>query len=256
MKLLDIDLQNGYIICSKCNIQKDLSNFNLCGRTKERNRYDRRCKECKKNNLKSNKYKNDIKNGFKICILCDIKKQLNQFPIKKLNGIIVKYNERCIDCKRQSEKIYSNNNHFKERRRNYYKNLRANNIDFVIKQLLRNRIRYALDGQKKANNTLNLLGIDLKEFKNYIELKFKEGMNWNNRGFGKEKWVIDHILPCELFDLSDSKQQRICFNYKNMQPKWFIDNSNKCDRLDDGRIARMLTKEEKLEYLRSKGFNL
>ena len=50
-------------------------------------------------------------------------------------------------------------------------------------------------------------------------------MNWNNCGLGG--WEIDHILPCNSFDLSDPKQQELCFNYTNLQPLWAIDNIKK-----------------------------
>lgn len=44
------------------------------------------------------------------------------------------------------------------------------------------------------------------------------------------KWNIDHIKPCTKFDLSDPKQQEICFNYKNLQPLWAVDNIRKGEK--------------------------
>jgi len=46
-------------------------------------------------------------------------------------------------------------------------------------------------------------------------------MTWNNHGTGyngkgMKEWHIDHIIPCDKFDLSDPKQQEECFNYKNL----------------------------------------
>lgn len=43
----------------------------------------------------------------------------------------------------------------------------------------------------------------------------------------KNGWHIDHIIPCSAFDLSEDSEQRICFNYKNMQPLWQKDNLKK-----------------------------
>ena len=43
---------------------------------------------------------------------------------------------------------------------------------------------------------------------------------------------IDHIIPCSSFDLSDPKQQKICFHYTNLQPLWAVDNLKKGARLD------------------------
>lgn len=50
-------------------------------------------------------------------------------------------------------------------------------------------------------------------------------MTWENYGF--YTWHIDHIRPCASFDLSDPEQQKICFNYKNMQPLWAHENLSK-----------------------------
>ena len=46
-----------------------------------------------------------------------------------------------------------------------------------------------------------------------------------------EKWHVDHIVPCSSFDLTSEKQQRICFNYKNLQPLWADENLRKSDRI-------------------------
>jgi hypothetical protein len=61
----------------------------------------------------------------------------------------------------------------------------------------------------------------------HIESMFSEGMSWDNYG----EWHMDHIIPCSHFDLSIKSQQLECFNYKNMQPLWAIDNIRKGDRI-------------------------
>ena len=48
-------------------------------------------------------------------------------------------------------------------------------------------------------------------------------MSWNNY----ELWHIDHIRPCSLFNLADPKEQKECFNYKNLQPLWAEENLSK-----------------------------
>ena len=54
-------------------------------------------------------------------------------------------------------------------------------------------------------------------------------MSWDNYG----EWHIDHIVPCASFDLSDPNQQRICFNFRNLQPLWAKDNQRKQDKLPE-----------------------
>jgi hypothetical protein len=76
---------------------------------------------------------------------------------------------------------------------------------------------------------MNLLGCSIEEFKQYLQKQFKEGMTWSN--YGQHGWVIDHIYPCCKFDLSIEEEQRECFNYKNLQPLWRKENSQKSGKV-------------------------
>ncbi|MBP8994568.1 MAG: hypothetical protein KBG30_12270 [Bacteroidales bacterium] len=91
----------------------------------------------------------------------------------------------------------------------------------------RGRIYKALKGQKKSKSTEKLVGCLFSELKTYLELKFLEGMNWNNYG----EWHIDHILPCASFDLSKKEEQEKCFHYTNLQPLWGTDNLIKSSKI-------------------------
>jgi hypothetical protein len=62
----------------------------------------------------------------------------------------------------------------------------------------------------------------------HIQSLFKDGMSWDNYG----DWQVDHIIPCAAFDLSNIDNQLICFNYKNLQPLWAIDNLIKKDKIE------------------------
>ena len=98
------------------------------------------------------------------------------------------------------------------------------NKTFRLQHILRRRISLALRGFNKSKSTMKLLGIPNIEFlKNYLEKKFKPGMNWKKRGLIH----IDHIIPCAAFDLSDPKQQAKCFHYTNLQPLWAHENLSK-----------------------------
>ncbi len=96
---------------------------------------------------------------------------------------------------------------------------------YIILRALRNRLGQALKAIKKEKSisTTNLLGCSIKEFKRYIELKFKNGMNWENYG----KWHLDHIKPVAKFDLNNLEEQKKCFHYTNLQPLWAIENIKK-----------------------------
>lgn len=107
----------------------------------------------------------------------------------------------------------------------YQKNKYYNDPSFRIAQTIRRRCVVAIKNgnAKKNNKTEELLGCTFEQAKKHIESLFLDGMNWNNYG----KWHIDHIKPCALFDLTIESNQFMCFNYKNLQPLWAIDNLRK-----------------------------
>lgn len=110
-------------------------------------------------------------------------------------------------------------------RNKYYQKRRTDNINVKIKENCSRRIRSAIKSAK-TDKTLDLIGCSIGFLKSYLEDKFQDGMSWDNYG----EWHIDHIKPCSSFDLSDVDQQKLCFNYLNLQPLWAIDNIKKSNK--------------------------
>ena len=61
--------------------------------------------------------------------------------------------------------------------------------------------------------------------KTHVHMLGENSSQFNDHKYGEEyrnilyeTWHIDHIRPCESFDLSDKEQQLVCFNYRNQQP--------------------------------------
>jgi hypothetical protein len=102
-------------------------------------------------------------------------------------------------------------------------------IHVKIVNNLRNRVRLALKHNGKSNNTMKLIGCTVVELKQHLQLKFKDGMSWEN--YGLRGWHIDHIIPCAAFDLSIEEEQKKCFNYTNLQPLWWHENLSKSDKI-------------------------
>lgn len=92
---------------------------------------------------------------------------------------------------------------------------------------LRRRLRFLVT--KKSNNHSKLLGCTPNELRDHLEFQFEDWMNWENYGFGKGKWVVDHIRPCSSFDLSKASEQAACFHYTNLQPLCWRKNMLKSD---------------------------
>jgi hypothetical protein len=109
----------------------------------------------------------------------------------------------------------------------YAKNKRDTDIQYKIRNSIRNRINSAIVYQKttKHCSSLKLLGCSIQNAKEHLEKQFKEGMTWDN--YGHKTWHIDHIIPCASFDLTDTEQQKKCFHYTNLQPLWAKENISK-----------------------------
>ena len=119
---------------------------------------------------------------------------------------------------------------YKEKRNKRSKERYKNDERYKLEILLRCQFRQALalQSEAKRNSVIELLGCSVNQLVDYISLKFKEGMSWDNHG----EWHIDHIRPCASFDLSIIKEQKICFHYTNLQPLWKEDNLKKSSIYD------------------------
>jgi hypothetical protein len=78
------------------------------------------------------------------------------------------------------------------------------------------------------DRTLSYIGCTTTELVRHLESQFSRGMTWANYG---RVWHIDHIIPCAKFDLTDERQQRLCFHYLNLQPLRVEENLRKRDKL-------------------------
>lgn len=129
----------------------------------------------------------------------------------------------------ENDKRYRLNNEEKLKisKYNYKKERLKTDIEFKIKENLRNRMQSAIKYNcgKKAFKTIDLIGCSVVELKQHLESQFKEGMSWDNHGL--HGWHIDHIIPCASFDLTNSEEQKKCFHYTNLQPLWANENISK-----------------------------
>ena len=116
----------------------------------------------------------------------------------------------------------------KEYIREYMRDKANNNISFKVVKNLRVRLNAVIKNGNKSKSTLDLIGCSVEDLMKHLESKFQEGMSWDN--YGRKGWHIDHIRPCASFDLLNEEEQKICFNYSNLQPLWAIDNLRKSDK--------------------------
>lgn len=191
------------ISCSKCKDLKDKSEFYF--------RYDK---------------KHLLQSRCKDCVIEDSSQSARRY-IKRLKAKQKEYHQK----NREKRIAYSKNYN-----QSVYRAIRVvrdrekynTDLHFRMRQNLANRLRGALKRNTKSSSTYTLIGCSLQELKVHLESLFKEGMSWENYG----EWQIDHKIPCASFDLSLPEQQILCFNYKNLQPLWALENLIKKDKIE------------------------
>ena len=132
-------------------------------------------------------------------------------------------------------KIYAKRNNEKRTKNGknnlWLKEKLTTDLDFKLRRYLRTRVWRALKGVVKSAATQELLGCTIEFFKVHLESQFTEGMSWDNYGKGEGKWEVDHIVPCDYFDLTDTLQQQLCFHWTNQRPLWWRKNQQKSNKL-------------------------
>jgi Zn ribbon nucleic-acid-binding protein len=217
--------------CPTCKVEKTIDQYN-----KNKTRKDglqRECRECTHTSnskhyhtKKSPRLIENIQPNYKICSECNNELQFEQFNKLKLGRFGI--DTICRDCRKIKDKNYRNNN--KEKLNQYRKDKKASDPQFKLKHILRLRLLDALkrDNVTKRHSALELLGCSVEQCKYHIEQQFKPEMNWSNHG---SYWEIDHIIPCDLFDLTDIEQQKQCFYYTNLQPLTVSENRSKKNKV-------------------------
>ena len=162
----------------------------------------------------------------KKCITCNEIKTLDNFQLRKDTN---KYRNQCKRCRQNKVNSYKRENMaYKQRYNEYRKKRRQTDIQYCMIDRLRARVRKMVNANNASKYylTMDLLGCTMDYFKVHLTSKFYGDMIWEKKNF-----VLDHIIPCSWFNLSNPKHQKICFNYKNIQPLTDEDNSKKSDKV-------------------------
>ena len=207
-------------ICVTCNLEKDLSMFNSQNR-KYGIYYLIHCKDCfnKKNR---EKYKTDgnWKNRLK------------------------KYEEKNKEKIKNYQSKYHKSENVSKRRNEKRRNRRKNDEQYRLYCNTSSRI-FKLISRNKSKKTIELLGTNLNFLRKWLEWQFDSNMCWDNYG---TYWHIDHVRPCNSFDLTNIDEQMKCFNWKNLRPMKAEENIIKSDKIDQNEI--ILQENKVIKYMR------
>jgi hypothetical protein len=215
-------------ICTKCNVELSLDNFSKDSKGKFG--VKSRCKVCIKEYDKAN-YSIEIKQQYYISNKARINEQSKQYYALNREELLekqIQYGKDNPEVRRKATAKYLKSN--LEYYNSYRKQRYNNDPQFKLRIILGNRLNEVLKKNKtyKTSNIITLLGCSLDKVKEYLEKQFTIGMNWENHGI---YWEVDHILPCDYFDLSDVEQQKQCFHYTNLQPLIKTDNRIKSNKV-------------------------
>lgn len=228
------------------NIKKLKKNCPICGKEqiyKKKNNFlkalrdNRICQECafkkkrispeekkRRNKICGKKYR--LKNKEKLCIKDKINRQK---PKQK------EYNKKYQKEYRQKnkEKLKNYLKLYNQRPEQRIKQKKKRKTPIMkIRRNMSDSIRYILKTNNLSKNKRKwetLVRYTLQDLKEHLEKLFKPGMNWNN--YGKNGWVIDHIIPIVFFQFKNTNDVEFlyCWSLNNLQPLWAKDNLEKSD---------------------------
>jgi len=185
--------------CPQCNQQQSLSSF-FCDKNRKDGHYIY-CKTCCKLRQKQHRTK--------------YKKQL----------ALMEHMRNQTETRKQSKRTYKKSKKFKISNKRYERNKKLTDLTYKLKANLRGRFYHAIKDNAKGGSAVRALGCSVSELKVYLESQFQPGMSWDN--WSRNGWHIDHVIPLNNFNLSDSEQVKQACHYTNLQPLWAKDNLRK-----------------------------
>jgi len=214
--------------CKKClsNVGKDYYNKNkLKEKLRKKNQYNKnkdlillKCKEYRD----SNKIK--IKEYYKNYRLLNPEKE----KIQKEN--YRKNNKDLIDSKRKAY-IKKNKIRINQYYSNYRNNKKETDSNYKLKSLLRINFIGKLKRNlvKKGQSFFKYTGLSYESYIDYFNENFPEEMKTFTE---KNKWHVDHIIPCKVYDFNNPDDIKKCYNPKNLRLILADENLKKSDNID------------------------
>lgn len=195
--------------CKKCKLEKSLESFHKNKACLDG--LENQCKQCRKEYCEKNKER--IKIYGKQWVLN------NRERCKKVRHQKYLRNKE-YDRIRNKQWRHNNIEKVREYHRKWANNKRATDPNYKIQHRLRNRLLSALKrkNNNKGGSLLELCGCSFEDLKKHIESQFTQFMSWDK--FLNSEIHIDHIKPCQNFNLAEIEQQKTCFHYNNLRPLW------------------------------------
>ena len=207
--------------CTTCNQDKPLTSFS---------KHRASCKDCS-NEKRRNRYQNDDEH----------REKMIQAALEFKHAKVVVRREKKLEEIGEGNKKCSNCSAIKEARCFRYNRLKCRICERDepkerLKRSVRGRIWGAL--RCKTMHTVEYLGCTSIEYLEWMTT-YNENFTLENRG---KEWHIDHVIPLAKFDLDDSAQQLIAFNWRNTMPLLAKENLKKNSKILPLQIEQHLKK--------------
>ncbi len=158
-----------------------------------------------------------------------LRKEYYQENIESIKEYRKEYYQENIENIKEYNKNYRVNNKesIRECKKQWNKTKRLNDPLYKLRNDISSLIRTTLSNLeiKKSKRTLEIIGCTIEEFRYFLENKFDENMNWENRG---TYWHMDHIIPIS-WATSEEEVYRLS-HYTNFQPLYWEDNLIKSNK--------------------------
>lgn len=201
--------------CNQCNKGKDISEYYKEKRGAQG--VKSKCKECIDRSKKA--YEQNHRSEIKIREAAYRERKQDEVQITKR-----KYYQK------HQDKYVSYAREYRKTNKELIKQRYADNSQSRISRNLRKRIFVAVRKESKNTSSMQLTGCSRQHLIEHLQSMFRPGMSWQN--YGKNGWHVDHRLPCKMFDLTKECEQRLCFNWSNLQPLWSHENLEKGGKFD------------------------
>jgi len=196
-------------ICSKCKIEKDISEFSFAYMYKDKVVLRGDCKKCltkygkeyrKKNEEKIRVYKKDW-----------FSRNLKRHSLWK------------------KEWRRKNKEHYFKQRNDYRRKVRIDDPIVRMKENFSSNVYYSLRSNKRKKHWEDIVGYTTSQLMKHLEKQFDDKMNWDNYG---SYWHVDHIIPQSWFIFKSYIDIgfKMCWDLENLQPLSAINNMKKGNR--------------------------
>lgn len=93
-----------------------------------------------------------------------------------------------------------------------------------LKKKYQASFRRWLIGDSGGNTIVPYIGANREFVIKWLEDRLLVGMSWGTYG---DIWVVDHVVPLRLFDMTKEEDLKIALHYKNLMPLYKQDNMYK-----------------------------